>query len=559
MNSNNNLVLIGMMGSGKSIIGSLLSENLNLEFNDVDKIIEKEAGFKVSEIFKKEGEYYFRKLEEKVTLQLLKSQNTIVSLGGGGFVNTSIRNQVLKNHLSFWLNWKNSTLINRIIKSKKRPIAFNSSINEIKKTNIKSFNYDQDSLIKNQGTILDHIDQDCLILLDNPNSIFKSLNENIKQLNNSKQSINNFITPELKSYIYKFKTIEIFPWQTKNSISIEKIFNIKNIPELSIDSSSNQESKINLINNFQGQKIIHTSYINRTKELFNKINQIQIIETPPYKSTPGFIYNSNKSSFILIGDKELYGTKYISTIDETRRKEIIKNDEINPGDYIVHSDHGIGKFINFGKPPKSNSLQDYMIIEYAKSDKLYVPLTQIQKIAPYIAPTNKIPKLTTLGGESWTKAKQKAQESALKWARELLTIYAKRELSKGIKYSDDNEWEKDLEGSFPFKETPDQTSAIELIKNKMQSKNPMDVLICGDVGFGKTEVAIRAAFKAVCNGKQVAVIAPTTILTQQHYETFSNRLSAFPVNIEYLSRFKTKAEQKVIVNNIKKDYFFENN
>ena len=425
------------------------------------------------------------------------------------------------------------------------------SLNEIKKTNIKSFNYDQDSLIKNQGTILDHIGQDCLILLDNPNSIFKSLNENIEQLNNSKQSVNNFITPEFKSYIYKFKTIEIFPWQTENSISIEKIFNIKNIPELSGDSSNNQKSKINLINDFQGQKIIQTSYINRTKELFNKINQIQIIETPPYKSTPGFIYNSNKSSFILIGDKELYGTKYISTIDETRRKEIIINDEINPGDYIVHADHGIGKFINFGKPPKSNSLQDYMIIEYAKSDKLYVPLTQIQKIAPYIAPTNKIPKLTTLGGESWTKAKQKAQESALKWARELLTIYAKRELSKGITYSDDNEWEKDLEGSFPFKETPDQTSAIELIKNKMQNKNPMDVLICGDVGFGKTEVAIRAAFKAVCNGKQVAVIAPTTILTQQHYETFSNRLSAFPVNIEYLSRFKTKSEQKVIVNNIK--------
>ena len=425
------------------------------------------------------------------------------------------------------------------------------SLNEMKKTNIKSFNYDQDSLIKNQGTILDHIGQDCLILLDNPNSIFKSLNENIKQLNNSKQSINNFITPELKSYIYKFKTIEIFPWQTENSISIEKILNIKNIPELSIDAQNHQESKINLINNFQGQKIIQTSYINRTKELFNKTKQIQIIETPPYKSTPGFIYKSNKKSLMLIGDKELYGTKYISTVDETRRKEIIINDEINPGDYVVHADHGIGKFINFGKPPKSNSLQDYMIIEYAKSDKLYVPLTQIQKIAPYIAPTNKIPKLTTLGGENWTKAKQKAQESALKWARELLTIYAKRELSKGITYSDDNEWEKDLEGSFPFKETPDQTSAIELIKNKMQNKNPMDVLICGDVGFGKTEVAIRAAFKAVCNGKQVAVIAPTTILTQQHYETFSNRLSAFPVNIEYLSRFKTKSEQKVIVNNIK--------
>ena len=133
MNSNKNLVLIGMMGSGKSIIGSLLSENLNLEFKDVDSIIEKEAGFKISEIFNKKGENYFRKLEEKITLQLLKSQNTIVSLGGGGFINKNIRNQVLKNHLSFWLNWKNSTLINRIIKSKKRPIAFNSNVNEIKK------------------------------------------------------------------------------------------------------------------------------------------------------------------------------------------------------------------------------------------------------------------------------------------------------------------------------------------------------------------------------------------------------------------------------------------
>ena len=133
MNSNKNLVLIGMMGSGKSIIGSLLSENLNLEFKDVDSIIEKEAGFKISEIFNKKGENYFRKLEEKITLQLLKSQNTIVSLGGGGFINKNIRNQVLENHLSFWLNWKNSTLINRIIKSKKRPIAFNSNINEIKK------------------------------------------------------------------------------------------------------------------------------------------------------------------------------------------------------------------------------------------------------------------------------------------------------------------------------------------------------------------------------------------------------------------------------------------
>ena len=133
MNSNKNLVLIGMMGSGKSVIGSLLSETLKLEFKDVDKIIEKETGYKISEIFKNEGESYFRKLEEKITLKLLKLENIIVSLGGGGFINKNIRTQVLKNHLSFWLNWKDTTLINRIKKSRKRPIAFNSNESEIKK------------------------------------------------------------------------------------------------------------------------------------------------------------------------------------------------------------------------------------------------------------------------------------------------------------------------------------------------------------------------------------------------------------------------------------------
>ena len=133
MNSNKNLVLIGMMGSGKSIIGSLLSESLRLEFNDVDKIIEKETGYKITEIFKNKGENYFRKLEEKITLKLLKLENIIVSLGGGGFINKNIRTQVLKNHLSFWLNWKDTTLINRIKKSRKRPIAFNSNESEIKK------------------------------------------------------------------------------------------------------------------------------------------------------------------------------------------------------------------------------------------------------------------------------------------------------------------------------------------------------------------------------------------------------------------------------------------
>ena len=153
---------------------------------------------------------------------------------------------------------------------------------------------------------------------------------------------------------------------------------------------------------------------------------------------------------MLVSDRELYGTKYTPTNYTNITKEIIINDEVKPGDYVVHYDHGIGKFIDFGKPPKIKTKEDFMIIEYANDDKLYVPLNQIHKISPYIAPTNKLPKLNSLGSEKWTKSKQKAQESALKWARELLTIYAERELSPGIKYAKDNDWEKDLEGSFPI-------------------------------------------------------------------------------------------------------------
>jgi len=434
-------------------------------------------------------------------------------------------------------------------------INTNVSINELNDCSIESINYNLDSAHENQSSLFEYLEPNTIVILENPDLVFQNLEDrilnNIDTGNTNEKYLHKFTINEIKSLIHQFKTINITPWKTQQSNSVEKLFNIKNIPVI---SANQKNANLNPLTNFNGQILIQTSYLNRTKELIESLEllskDINITYTPPYKSTPGFILSNNNHQTMLVSDRELYGTKYTPTNYTNITKEIIINDEVKPGDYVVHYDHGIGKFIDFGKPPKTRTKEDFMIIEYANDDKLYVPLNQIHKISPYIAPTNKLPKLNSLGSEKWTKSKQKAQESALKWARELLTIYAERELSPGIKYSKDNDWEKDLEGSFPFKETADQSSAIKLIKNKMESKNPMDVLLCGDVGFGKTEVAIRAAFKAVCNGKQVAVVAPTTILTQQHQETFKNRLSAFPVSIEYLSRFKTKQEQKIITKNI---------
>ena len=428
----------------------------------------------------------------------------------------------------------------------------NISIKELNEITIESIDYNLGSDYENQSSLFEYLKPETIVILDNPDVIFQNLNDhisnNIALKNNTEKYINQFSIDEIKSLIYKFKTINITQWKTDKSLNAESLFNISSIPVISTAIQNNKQ--FTPLNEFNGKIIIQTSYINRTNELINnldlKLENIDVQYTPPYKSTPGFVYKKT----MFIGDRELYGTKYTPTQFKNITKEIIINDEVKPGDHVVHYDHGIGKFIDFGKPPKTKTNEDFMIIEYLNEDKLYVPLSQIHKISPYIAPTNKAPKLNSLGSEKWTKSKQKAQESALKWARELLSIYAERELTSGIKFNKDNDWEKDLEGSFPFKETPDQLSAINLVKNKMQNKNPMDVLICGDVGFGKTEVAIRAAFKAVCNGKQVAVISPTTILTQQHYETFKNRLSAFPVSIDYLSRFKSNKDQKSIIKDI---------
>lgn len=255
----------------------------------------------------------------------------------------------------------------------------------------------------------------------------------------------------------------------------------------------------------------------------------------------------------VISDKEIFGES------KRKRKKLpskglskIKSfTDLKIGDYVVHINHGIGIFQGVKQLEVEGIKKDYLDLRYASSDKLYVPVEQLDLVQKYIGGENRTPKVYKLGGTEWLKAKAKVKESIKKMAEDLVLLYAVREQAIGHAFSKDTEWQKQFEDEFPYEETPDQLTAIEEIKRDMENKTPMDRLLCGDVGYGKTEVAIRAAFKACMDGKQVAFLVPTTILAEQHYNNFIKRFSDFPVKIEMLSRFRTAQEQKRILSALK--------
>ncbi len=226
--------------------------------------------------------------------------------------------------------------------------------------------------------------------------------------------------------------------------------------------------------------------------------------------------------------------------------------DLEAGDYVVHSEHGIGRFLGIEKIKLKDKKEDHLVIEYDRSEKLYVPVDKMHLVQKYIAfQVRKAPKLYRLGSREWLRTKERARKGIQKLAWELLSLQAMRQSIAGFKYTADNDWQSQFEATFPYKETPDQLKATQEVKKDMESPKPMDRLLCGDVGYGKTEVAMRSAFKAAVNNKQVAFLVPTTILAQQHYQNFTRRLKDFPIVVEMLSRFKTAGEQKVILSGIK--------
>ncbi|MEJ3743855.1 transcription-repair coupling factor [Actinomycetes bacterium KLBMP 9797] len=252
----------------------------------------------------------------------------------------------------------------------------------------------------------------------------------------------------------------------------------------------------------------------------------------------------------VITGNDITGGRGASTRDmrkmPSRRRNTIDPLELRAGDYVVHEQHGIGRYVELVQRTVNGASREYLVIEYAPSkrnqpgDRLFVPTDQLDQLSRYVGGEH--PALHKMGGAEWQKAKARARKAVREIAAQLIQLYAARKASKGHAFGPDTPWQRELEDAFPYTETPDQLAAIEEVKQDMEQTSPMDRLICGDVGYGKTEIAVRAAFKAVQDGKQVAVLVPTTLLAQQHYNTFSERMSGFPVEIRQLSRFQTPKE-----------------
>jgi len=254
----------------------------------------------------------------------------------------------------------------------------------------------------------------------------------------------------------------------------------------------------------------------------------------------------------VLSDAEIFGRyqnqrgrrRYKLARERQTAQQVSSLREYNYGDLVVHIDYGIGKFRGIKSREAPEGCQEVLEIEYDDQARLYVPLDQAHLVSRYIGSGKKAPKLSRLGDQRWSKLRKNAENSIMDYAANLISIQAERESHRGFSHPADNKWQWEFENAFIYKETPDQLRAIEDAKHDMESDRPMDRLICGDVGFGKTEVAIRAAFKAVMSGKQVAILAPTTVLAEQHFQNFRERMSDFPVTIETLSRYRSAAEQR---------------
>jgi transcription-repair coupling factor (superfamily II helicase) len=265
----------------------------------------------------------------------------------------------------------------------------------------------------------------------------------------------------------------------------------------------------------------------------------------------GWVFSAPGAAPIhLLTDGEIFGWRR----PEVRQKhrQVVEAPEaayadLQPGDLVVHVDHGIGVFVGLVNRSIEGIEREYLCVEYADEAQLFVPVHQADRLTRYIGPDNRTPTLSRLGGTEWRNTRAEVREAVQEVAKDLLELYARRSMVEGHALNVDTTWQQELEASFPYIETEDQLRVLQEVKRDMENPRPMDRLICGDVGYGKTEVALRAAFKAVADGKQVAVLVPTTVLAQQHYNTFRERLAAFPVMVEMLSRFRSPQEQREII------------
>lgn len=301
--------------------------------------------------------------------------------------------------------------------------------------------------------------------------------------------------------------------------------------------------------------VLVSRQIGRLTQLWEEQRQKDNIDTEPafVEGTLGGGWDlavNGKPQFHLITDSEIFGWERPQPRQRQRQAaeppEALYAD-LRPGDWVVHVDYGIGRFSGLVQRKLEGVEREFLCVEYAEGDQLFVPVHQADRLSRYIGPSGQPPSPTRLGSGEWTQTRQRVRAAVIDIAQEMLDLYAKRQVAEGYSFASDSTWQQDLEASFPYIETEDQKEAIQQVKKDMEGSRPMDRLLCGDVGYGKTEVALRAAFKAVMDGRQVAILVPTTVLAQQHFDTFRQRLAAFPVTVEMLSRFRSPRAQDEII------------
>ncbi len=418
----------------------------------------------------------------------------------------------------------------------------------------------------NSGSLLDYLPADTLLVLDEPSNIEQAaadLDAEAGQLRSEKLERGElpgnfprsyFVWEELEPVINDRQKLNLAAWGVEE--------------RLDFISTPGYAGKLPVflkkVAGLTGQRkriIIVSHQASRLSEL---LAEEDIIAAPVEEVTevpgPGalvLVQGSLPEGWVMGGetylftDAEIFGfvkqRRLVKRRPTPRHKLMV---DIIPNDYVVHVEHGIGKFTGVTTLKTAGVEKEYLVLQYAAGDTLYVPTDQIDRVSRYIGAGDRPPVLSRLGTQEWMRTKQRAKEAAELLEQELLALYASREVVPGFAFSRDSLWQQELESAFPYVETHDQLEALQEVKGDMEKPRPMDRLVCGDVGYGKTEIAIRAAFKAMMDGRQVAVLVPTTVLAQQHFDTFSERLDAFPVRVEVLSRFRSPLEQREIVDGV---------
>ncbi len=423
----------------------------------------------------------------------------------------------------------------------------------------------------NQDSILSYLPQDALIVLDEPVNIRQAtedLDARAEELRAEKlgggELPGNFPRPyltwhELEPGMRSRQRLTLTAW---GSAEDEQTHRLDFAPATTYAGQLPVFiKKTRQLLNQKHRLVIISHQASRLSELLDEEDIIappltEIKQIPPPRSltllqgslAEGWTMNNDTH---LLTDAEIFGfvkqRRLIKKHPVPHHKLFI---DMAPGDYVVHIEHGIARFVGVITMSADNTEKEYLVLQYAAGDKLYVPTDQIDRVSRYVGAVEKPLALSRLGTQEWTRAKQRVKKAVEDIAQGLLELYSAREVVPGFTFSRDTVWQQELEASFPYVETPDQIEVLKQVKGDMEKDKPMDRLVCGDVGYGKTEVAIRAAFKAVMDGKQVAVLVPTTVLAQQHFATFSQRMDAFPVRIEVLSRFRTPKEQQAIIDGL---------